>query len=197
MMNSVTTSYRTESLEEMDGSRSELEYLEPKEERLFALLRDLFETNWDKIVFGSCIQGAVYEIRLSEPPKKVTMLDGYLTIDLGHWHFHLCIGEHRGTKANPTPPEVARIRRVSKVAFFRSMGRSCAGGSWGVRMWNGAGEQMLTVFFPNPYLDERFKPQKPDWSRLAFWNAMRMKYLSGATAWAPASDVDESIHCGH
>lgn len=44
---------------------------------------------------------------------------------------------------------------------------------------------MMTVFFPNPYLDERFKPQKPDWSRLALWNAMRLKYLPGATEWKP------------
>ena len=31
------------------------------------------------------------------------MLDGYLTVDLGTWHFHLCIGEHRATTAAPLP----------------------------------------------------------------------------------------------
>lgn len=182
----LTQAYRTETVEELDGSRSEYEYLEPKEEVLLEFLRDLFETHWSKIVFGPCIQGAVFEIRLSEPPKKVTMLDGYLTVDLGPWHFHLCIGTHRGTTANPTPEALARARQASKAAFFRSMGKSCAGGSWGFRMWNGAGEQMLTVFFPNPYLDERLKPQKPDWRRLALWNGMRLKYLPGATEWAPS-----------
>lgn len=196
-MSSTVTPYRTEMVQEVDGSRVEHEYLDLQEEKLLALLRDLFEKHWEKIVFGPCIQGAVFEIRLTAPPKKISVLDGYLTVDLGPWHFHLCMGDHRGTVKHPTSPELARIRRVGKAAFFHSAGRSCAGGSWGLRLWNGNGEQMLTVFFPNPYLNDRQKPQKPDWSRLALWNAMRMKYLSGATAWAPASDVDESIHCGH
>lgn len=182
----LTQTYRTETVEDLDGSSQYYEYMEPTEAALLSLMRDLFETHWSTIVFGPCIQGAVFEIRLSGPPQKVSMLDGYLTVDLGPWHFHLCLGEHKGTKANPTPPALANLRRASKAAFFRSMGKSCAGGSWGFRMWNGAGEQMMTVFFPNPYLDERFKPQKPDWRRLALWNELRAKYLPGATAWMPS-----------
>lgn len=184
----MSQAYRKEIVEEVDGTRSEHEYLDPSEETLLALMRDLFEVHWSKIVFGPCIQGAVFEIRLTQPPKKLSLLDGYLTVDLGDWHFHLCIGEHRGTKANPTPEALAKIRRASKAAFFRTIGKSCAGGSWGFRIWNGAGEQMMTVFFPNPYLDERFKPQKPDWSRLALWNELRLKYLPGAMEWRPSPE---------
>lgn len=189
--------YKTEQIEGIDGMRYEYEFMEPTEHALLALMKDLFETHWSHIVFGPCVQGAVFEVRLVEPPKKLTVLDGYLTVDLGDWHFHLCIGNHRGTKANPTPEALANIRRASKAVFFRGMGNSCAGGSWGFRMWNGADEQMLTVFFPNPYLSDRFKPQKPDWTRLTLWNNMRQKYLPEAMAWVPDASMPDTVPCGH
>lgn len=182
----TTPAYRSETIEEVDGARLEYEYVEPQVELLLPLLRELFATHWSEITFGPCIQGAVYEIRLTEPPKEITMLDGYLTVDVGAWHFHLCIGEHQGTTANPVPEALARKRRVAKAAFFHRLGDSHVGGSWGFRMWNGEGEQMLTVFFPNPYLDEQLKPRsQPDWRRLALWNTLRLKYLPGAIEWMP------------
>ncbi|HWF61617.1 MAG TPA: hypothetical protein VN666_15085 [Nitrospira sp.] len=184
-----TESYRTEIIEDIDGMGYEYEFMEPTEGKLLALLTELFETHWSHIVFGPCIQGAVFEVRVPTAAKKISMLDGYLTVDFGDWHFHLCIGQHQGTKANPAPKALAQMRRASKAVFFRSLGRVCAGGSWGFRMWNGVDEQMLTVFFPNPYLDERFKPQKPDWTKLKLWNDMRMKYLPGSTAWIPDASV--------
>lgn len=188
--------YKMESIEGVDGLRYEYEYMVPTEEALLALMKDLFETHWSQIVFGPCIQGAVFEVRLREAPK-LGYLDGYLTVDVGDWHFHLCIGQHRGTKANPIPEALANIRRASKAVFFRSMGNSCAGGSWGFRMWNGADEQMLTVFFPNPYLNDRLKPQKPDWARLTLWNDMRQNYLPGATAWVPDASMPDTMPTGH
>jgi hypothetical protein len=189
--------YKTDQVIGIEGTRYEYEYMEPTEEALLALMKDLFETHWSQIVFGPCIQGAVFEVRLVEPPKKLTVLDGYLTVDVGDWHFHLCIGNHRGTKTNPTSETLANIRRASKAAFFRGMDNSCTGGSWGFRMWNGADEQMLTVFFPNPYLSDRFKPQKPDWTRLKLWNDMRQKYLPGATAWVPDVSMPDTVPTGH
>lgn len=185
----LTDTYKTESVEDVDGIGYEYEFMEPTEPALLALIKELFETHWGQIVFGSCIQGAVFEVRVPAPAKKITMLDGYLTVDFGEWHFHLCIGEHRGTKANPAPKALAQMRRVSKAVFFRSTGKTCGGGSWGFRMWNGADEQMLTIFFPSPFLDDRFKPQKPDWTKLQLWNDMRQKYLPGAKPWRPETAV--------
>ena len=176
----LTESYRTELIEDVDGVGYEFEFMEPAEDKIRALLTELFETHWPEIVFGPCIQGAVFEVRVPAPAKKISMLDGYLTVDFGDWHFHLCIGEHRGTKANPAPKALAQMRRVSKAVFFRSTSKTCGGGSWGFRMWNGAEEQMITVFFPSPFLNEQFKPQKADWGKLRLWNAMRQKYLPGA-----------------
>lgn len=193
----ISAAYKTEQIVETDGMRYEYEFMEPTEHALLALMRDLFERHWSQIVFGPCIQGAVFEIRVTAPAKKITMLDGYLTVDFGDWHFHLCIGEHRGTKASPTPKALAQVRRVSKAVFFRSTSKTCGGGSWGFRMWNGADEQMLTIFFPSPFLNERFKPQKPDWTKLQLWNGMRQKYLSGAKEWSPETseaDIEAPSH---
>ena len=67
--------YEADMVEELDGVRSYQEYVEPREEVLLALMRDLFETHWSKIVLGPWIPVAVCEIRLSEPPKEANVLD--------------------------------------------------------------------------------------------------------------------------
>ena len=136
------------------------------------LLTEIFAEHWRVVFAGPVIEGAAYEIRFTAPPR-VSMLDGYLTVDVGAWHFHLCVGAHQGA---PTP-EHARLRRVSRAAFFHTEGGSCVPGSWGVRLWNGHGEQMITVFFPNPWLDddgERLR--EPRWERTALWDDLRRRY---------------------
>lgn len=165
---------RKETLQNLDGSRTDLEYLEPSQQTLEALFRELFEEHWDKLTFGPCVPGAVFEIRLKEKPARVTLLDGYLTVDTGSWHFHLCIGDNKSA-ANP---ELARQRRVARAAFFHDIreGKGCVPGSWGLRLWNGNGEQMITIFFPNPFLTAEQKRQEPDWSKLELWNQLRQKY---------------------
>ena len=49
--------------------------------------------------------------------------DGYLTIDLGAWHFHLCVGPHSGSPS----PELREKRPVAKAAFFERRGKGCDG----------------------------------------------------------------------
>lgn len=160
-----------------DGYEVEYTRFDPDPALVERLLRDLFENHWDKLFFGPCIQGAVFEIRATHPPRRIGMLDGYMTVDLGDWHFHLCIGPHRGTAKNPTPPELARWRRVGKAAFFRYLNREGAPTSWGIRLWNGKEEQMLSFFLPNPYYGEDDRFGEPDWSKLALWNQLRETYL--------------------
>jgi hypothetical protein len=156
------------------GGLLEHDYFDASPATMKRLTDLLFKEHWRDIVVGPCIEGAVFEIRFEKAPK-VTFLDGYLTVDLGYWHFHLGTGIHRRA---PTP-EVARQRQVSKVAFFLQRGQRCGGGrSWGLRMWNGAGEQMTTVFLPNPYLTDEMKVRKtPDWNRLALWHKLREIFL--------------------
>jgi hypothetical protein len=171
-----------EILEHLDGSVTEYSYFEPSADTMNRLVKVLFEQHWKDVVVGPCIEGAVFEIRFGEQPKLST-LDGYLTVDLGSWHFHLCIAEHKGNRSK----ELAHKRQVAKVAMFETRGERCGGGrSWGVRMWNGFGEQMTTVFLPNPRLSEAFKPLKiPNWERLRLWYELRREFLGEE----PPSDI--------
>jgi len=165
---------RQETIEQLDGTTTVRSYFEPTEETMQELVKDLFQHNWQRIVVGPCVQGAVFEVRFEKEPK-LSYLDGYLTVDLGAWHFHLCIGPHQGTSSD----ELRRKRPVAKVAFFEDRGRGCAGGrSWGVQLWNGFGDQMTTVFLPNPFLsDEQKILREPQWERLRLWYELREKYL--------------------
>ncbi len=158
----------------LDGSTTEYTDITLEPGRLERLLRALFEEHWQQIVFGPCIQGAVFEIRLTAQPKKVVMLDGYLTVDAGAWHFHMCIAEHKDVPV----PELAQQRQVSRAAFFQDVrATGHVKGSCGLRLWNGLDEQMITIFFPNPYLTEKQKIRRtPDWSRLELWQQLRQKY---------------------
>jgi hypothetical protein len=157
---------------------------------LLALCHDLFVERWRDVRFGPCIEGCVFELELTARPDVFSLLDGYLTIVFppGPAHFHLCIAPTRGLGA-PTPEALAAQRLCSRVAFTRTLSAgACTPGSWGLRFWNGAGEQMLSAFLPSPFLDDRLKPvREPDWSRLAAWNELRARYL-GETAPQPIPD---------
>lgn len=144
---------------------------------LLELLQEIFTEHWNKVQFGPLIQGAAWEIQAAGPPETVGMLDGYLTVDFGNWHFHICIGEHKGTRYHPVDPELAAHRRTSRAEFYRKINSDGTPDSWGLRLFNGKDEQQITVFLPNPFLSDEMKIQKPDWSRLALWNHLRQKYL--------------------
>src|SRR5262249_27624422 len=98
-------------------------YFPPTEETMRALAQELFATHWRSIVVGPCIEGAVFEVSFQSPPE-IRYADGYLTVDLGPWHFHLCLGPHRGSSSD----ELRRNRPVAKAAFFERRGKGCAGG---------------------------------------------------------------------
>ena len=139
-------------------------------------LTELFAGRWwDAIRFGPLIQGAAYELRL-RAPARLTMLDGYLTIDDGGGHLHLCIGDHEGSPANPVAPALARRRRCRHAELYR-VWMDGAPTSWGLRMFNGDDDQQLNVLLPNPFLDDDDRPVEPDWSRLACWDELRRRVL--------------------
>jgi hypothetical protein len=154
------------------GGVTEYDEISVRGDTVERLLTELFSHHWAEIFAGPVIEGAAYEIRFTAKPA-VSMLDGYLTVDVGPWHFHLCVGDHRGADT----PEQAVVRRVARAAFFYSDGGSCVPGSWGLRLWNGLGEQMITVFFPNPWLDdEQGRTREPRWEKLALWESLRRRY---------------------
>jgi len=162
-------------------------HFEPAEDVMRGLAQELFGVHWRSIVVGPCIEGAVFEVRFAKAPD-IRYSDGYLTIDLGAWHFHLCIGPHRGTSSE----ELRRMRPVAKAAFFERRGKGCGGGrSWGLRLWNGYGEQMTTIFLPSPYLDDDQRLlEAPDWSRLGVYYRLRERYLGEQMP----SDVEAVAH---
>src|SRR2546430_1505148 len=99
---------------ELGGRTTAYDDVDVRGDRIERLLTELFTEHWATLTVGPLIEGAAYEIQFASPPK-VTMLDGYLTVDTGAWHFHLCVNDHRGTRSE----ELARIRRVPRAAFFR------------------------------------------------------------------------------
>jgi len=168
-----------ERMREADGATVEVFALPTDERSLETLLRELFEEHWQHITFGPLVQGAAWEIRAPGAPRRVGMLDGYLTVNFGPWHFHLCIGAHKGTPSNPAPPALARHRRTARAELYRRLDRSGAPVSWGLRLFNGAGEQQITVLLPNPFLsaDGNKVRKVPDWTRLELWDALRARWL--------------------
>ena len=148
------------------------------EDFLLKLLTDVYENYWDQMYFGTCVQGAVWEVRAPNAPQKIGVLDGYLTVDFGHWHFHICIGENKGTRRNPTSPELSKKRCTSVAQLYRGLREDGKPSSWGLRLFNGAGEQQMTVFLPNPYLTVEQKVLKePNFEHLKMWDHLRKTYL--------------------
>jgi hypothetical protein len=192
-MNEMETP-RREIIDNPDGTATEYTYFEPAEKTMASLVDILFKEHSANITVGPCIEGAVFEIRFKEPPK-VSLLDGYLTVDLGHWHFHLCIGAHKGTPS----PELAAKRRVARAAFFETRGGKCGGGrSWGLRLWNGFGEQMTTVFLPSPFLSDELRILKePQWERLQLWYELRQRFLSEPIPADLTRDLRRGNHGDH
>jgi hypothetical protein len=168
---------------EADGSVMEVFPLPTDAASLEALLRDLFENHWQEITFGPIIQGAAWEMQAQAAPTHVGVLDGYITVAFGAPHFHICIGEHRGTHGRPVTGELARHRRTARAELYRQLDDGGAPVSWGLRLFNGKGEQQITVLLPNPFLSPTNEKvlKQPDWSRLALWDGLRARWL-GLTA---------------
>jgi hypothetical protein len=157
---------------DIDGTTTEYDEVSVAGDRIERLLRELFMEHWARITVGPVIQGAAWEVRFAAPPT-LGMLDGYLTADTGAWHFHLCVGDTSGNGR----PGLARARRVARAALFRTVGGSCVPASYGLRLWNGLGEQMVTIYLPSPYLDDQLnRLPEPDWSRIALWEDLRRRY---------------------
>ena len=76
-------------------------------------------------------------------------------------------------------PALARHRRTSRAKLYRRLDRSGAPVSWGLRLFNGEGEQQITVLLPNPFLDQDSDRclQTPEWSRLGLWDSLRARWL--------------------
>ncbi len=169
------------SIEKSDDGRESAHFWAlPLEEGLLeAFLTDVFDNHWDGIVFGPLIEGAAYEWKCPSKPEKIALYDGYLTIHFGTGgHFHLCIGDNKGSEAHPTPADLRKRRAPSQARLFRRFDRDGAPISWGFEMINGDREPMITIFFPSPFLtDDDQIADSPDFSRLTTWRAIARDWL--------------------
>jgi hypothetical protein len=174
----MSTPMQPERQIEPDGAPTDVFALPTDEASLEKLLRGLFAEHWQDITFGPLIQGAAWEMRAPRAPDVIGMMDGYLTIGFGGPHFHICIGEHRGTELSPVSPKLAHHRRTSRAELYRRISHDGTPVSWGLRLFNGKGEQQITVLLPNPFLDRDDKVLRtPEWSRLALWDQLRAQWL--------------------
>lgn len=170
---------KMEMVENLDGTISSFTYFDVREIDLEGMITELYQHHWDKILTTYVVQGAVFEL-FSKKPEKIGMLDGYLTVDTGDWHIHLCIGENQGNRAkHENKKELQHVRQVAKGAFIHQTNGTCTPESWSLRLWNGNEEQMINIIFPSPYLNEEMQPQRknPDWKKLELWKEIRRKYL--------------------
>src|SRR5205823_1950342 len=55
-------------------------------------------------------------------------------------------------------------------------GGSCAPTTWGLGLWNGRAEQMITILFPSPHFDEWRRLPESRWERTELWRALRRRY---------------------
>ncbi|MEM6935837.1 MAG: hypothetical protein AAF552_05245 [Pseudomonadota bacterium] len=171
--------HRGKIVEEEGNGTLELFDLPTDTETLERLLTDVYANYWDRIHFGTCVQGGVWEVKAPNAPQKISLFDGYLTVDFGAWHFHICIGQNEGTRGNPTSDTLAARRRTATAQLYRGLRADRRPGSWGLRLFNGAGEQQMTVFLPNPYLSFDQKVLKtPNFSHLELWDHLRQTYLN-------------------
>lgn len=137
-------------VDEPGRGRVECWSLPTDENTLWMLLQDVFQDYWQDMRFGTMVPGAVFEIRAPNAPTRVSLLDGYVTVDFGAWHFHVCIGTYTGID-----PVLAEQRRTGRAELYRLLDKQDAPKSWGLRLYTKAGDQQLTVFLPNPLSGRR------------------------------------------
>src|SRR5258705_6138035 len=113
----------------LDGTHTEYFEIECSEAGLLALLRECFEEHWRDVIFGPCIEGAVFEGRFTRKPS-IALFDGYATVDVAgdvpgraSWHFPLCIGPPQGKPRPPPPPQLAQRRRRDLAPVFLHLDR--------------------------------------------------------------------------
>ena len=153
------------------GARFEVFALPTDEATLLAILNDCFK-EWEHIHIGPLIPGAIWEIRPPSQPS-ISLRNGYATVDFQDWHFHIHIGERRGES-----PEIAALRRTSRVELYRRLNREGKPAWWRLRFLNGAGDQQITFMLPSPSANgEQPAEDEPHCGHLTLWDRLRQRCL--------------------
>ncbi|MGQ9837617.1 MAG: (2Fe-2S) ferredoxin domain-containing protein [Cyanobacteriota bacterium] len=146
------------------------------------LLYSLFQEHWAEVQVGHVVEGGVLELSFKEPPSLCVLYDGYLTVATETWHLHLCLEEHKGGPYCKTPVELRQKRLVSRAALYQRLNPEGKPRMWGIQFWNGAGESLMQIFLPSPFLgiDENYLPEsKADYGKLSLYEEIRKIYVLG------------------
>lgn len=146
------------------------------------LLYTLFQERWQETQIGHVVEGSVLELEFTQPPKICVLYDGYLTVVTEAWHLHLCLEEHLGGPLEKTPPKLRQQRLIHRASLYRRLNEKGEARSWGIQFWNGAGEKMMNLFLPNPFVgeDEDLLPKgKPQLEKLSLYQELREIYVLG------------------
>jgi (2Fe-2S) ferredoxin len=146
------------------------------------LLHSLFQTHWSEVGLGHMVDGSVLELEFTAAPKICRLYDGYLTVVTEGWHMHLCVAENLGGPTQRTPASLRQVRRVSRAALYRRLNERGEARSWGIQFWNGAGEKMMNLFLPNPFIGEQedlLPEHQPNLAKLGLYEELRQIYILG------------------
>lgn len=146
------------------------------------LLYTLFQERWQETQIGHVVEGGVLELEFTAAPKICVLYDGYLTVVTEAWHLHLCVEENLGGPLQKTPPDLRQQRILSRAALYRRLNEQGEARSWGLQFWNQAGEKMMNIFLPNPFLgdNEDLLPEsKPQLEKLGLYQELREIYVQG------------------
>ncbi len=178
----VTPLHRSTTEPLSQGGWIEYEDFPPTIEVMGSLLYTLFQERWAEVQLGHVVEGSVLELEFTQPPKICLIYDGYLTVVTEAWHLHLCVEVHQGGPLQKTPPDLQKQRLVSRGSLYRRFNQEGQPRSWGIQFWNGSGEQMMTLFLPNPFVgaDEDLLPEgKPQLEKLGLYEELRQIYILG------------------
>ena len=150
-----------------------------REERgtLLSLMMEVFLDHWPHIAFGPCIRGAIYELRLTAMPTDISYFDGFLRLHLqnGTGHFHLSLAPSRASDVDFDGATARGAKHCTRAAFFRGVrSGDDMPSARGLRLWNAAGLQLITVFL-EPLLDN-IVPKDSVTSTAPAWDALEHKY---------------------
>lgn len=146
------------------------------------LLYTLFQERWKETQIGHVVEGSVLELEFTQAPKICILYDGYLTVVTEAWHLHLCLEEHQGGPLGKTPSELRQQRLIHRASLYRRLNERGEARSWGIQFWNGAGEKMMNLFLPNPFVDEEenLLPEgKPQLEKLSLYQELHETYVLG------------------
>ena len=136
---------------------------------------------------GEIIQqmDGVYELFPVAPDQKTLL--AIIKTCLSEWE-HIRIGPlipGAVWESKSALPDVARHRRTGRAELYRRLNPDSQLTSWGFRMFNGAGDQQVTILLPNPHLDgDQNYVDEPNWSRLYLWDRLTHEFLGrGQDPW--------------